>query len=140
MARLTGPKLPPLLAEHSPPVQVLLAVVVPAAFGALTGWVLGVSEPLYWVLSAIGVLGGVGGGFDHVGARAGALRGLLAGSLFGGFILIAHELTGEPAKAHLPEPAILLVVVTTVLGVALHALGGSLRARVDPRAAPRPSR
>jgi hypothetical protein len=138
MAPATRRRLPPLLAEHPWPVRFLLAVVVPAGFGAITGYVLGVSEPVYWVLSAIGVLGGVGGGFDHLGARAGALRGLLAGSLFGGFILIAHELTGEPAKAHLPEPAILLVVVTTVLGAALHALGGSIRARVE-RGGPRPS-
>jgi hypothetical protein len=138
MARATGPKLPPLLVEHQRPVQVLLAVVVPAAYGALTGIMLGVSEPVYWVLSALGVLGGVGGGFDHLGARAGALRGLLAGSLFGAFILVAHELSGKEATAHLPEPPVLLVVITTVLGVALHALGGSIRARVE-RAASRPS-
>ena len=56
----------------------------------------------------IGIVGGIGAGFDHVGAKAGAKRGIVAGSLFGGFILIVYELRGEPAKADLPEPAILL--------------------------------
>jgi hypothetical protein len=124
-------RLPPRLSEHPPAVRVLLAGVVPAVYGALTGWLLGVSEPVYLVLSVLGILGGIGAGFDHLGAAAGAKRGLLAGALFGGFILIGHELHGEEAKAELPEPAILLVVVTTVLGVAFAAWGGRLRARAE---------
>ncbi len=122
-------KFPPLLSEHPRPVQFALAVVVPAVFGAITGYFLGVSEATYLVLSLIGVLGGIGAGIDHLGPAAGAKRGLLAGSIFGGSILIAHEVHGAEAKAHLPEPAILLVVVTTVLGVAFGALGGWIRAR-----------
>jgi hypothetical protein len=123
--------LPPLLVEHPRPVQALLAVVVPAVFGAITGIFLGISEPVYVVLALLGVLGGVAAGFDHLGAAAGARRGALGGVLFGGFILIAHELSGEEAEAHLPEPAVVLVVVTTVLGVLLGALGGWLRARAQ---------
>ena len=119
----------PLLEEHPRPVQFILAVVVPALFGALTGYILGVSEPVYLVFSVIGVVGGIGAGYDHVGARAGALRGILAGVVFGSSILIAHEIHGAVAKAHLPEPAILLVVITTLLGCAFGALGGWLRAR-----------
>jgi hypothetical protein len=125
--------LPPLLAEHPRPVQAILAIVVPAAFGAITGIVLGISEPVYVVLALLGVLGGVAAGFDHLGAADGARRGALGGALFGGFILIAHELSGEEAEAHLPEPAVVLVVVTTVLGVLLGALGGWLRARAQRR-------
>lgn len=120
---------PPLLAEHPRPVQIALAVVLPAAFGAVTGYFLGVSELTYAVLSILGILGGIGAGFDHVGARSGAVRGMLAGSIFGSSILIAHEIHGAEAEAHLPEPAILLVVITTVLGSAFGALGGRLRAR-----------
>ncbi len=120
---------PPLLSEHPRSVQILLAVVLPVAFGALTGYFLGVSETTYLVLSIIGIVGGVGAGYDHVGAAAGAKRGLLAGSIFGGSILIAHEIHGAEAEAHLPEPAILLVVITTVLGVAFAAFGGWLRQR-----------
>jgi hypothetical protein len=122
-------KLPPLLEEHPRSLQVLLAIVLPAAYGALTGYVLGVSESTYLVLSILGVLGGIGAGFDHLGAGEGAKRGVLAGLIFGSSILIAHEIHGATAKADLPEPAILLVVVTTLLGAAFGALGGWLRER-----------
>jgi hypothetical protein len=129
-------RLPPLLLEQSRFVQVLLAVVLPAVYGAITGYFLGVSEATYLVLSVLGVLGGIGAGFDHVGAATGAKRGLIAGSIFGVAILIAHEIHGAEAKADLPEPAILLVVITTVLGVAFAALGGWLRERaMRPEAA-----
>lgn len=125
--------LPPLLSEHPPAVRFLLAVVLPIAYGAITGLVLGWTETGYLVLSILGVLGGIGAGFDHRGARAGALRGVLGGALFGGAILVAHELSGAVAEAHLPEPAIILVVVTTLLGVLFGALGGRLRARAESR-------
>ena len=120
---------PPLLEDHPRPLQIILAVVIPALFGLITGYFLGVSEGTYLVLSALGVLGGVAAGFDHVGAAAGAKRGLLAGAIFGAAILIAHEIHGEPAKADLPEPAVLLVVITALLGMAFGALGGWLRER-----------
>lgn len=117
------------MAENPRPLQILLVVVLPIAYGAVTGYFLGVSEGTYLVLSVLGVLGGIGAGFDHLGAAAGAKRGLLAGVLFGASILIAHEIHGADAKAHLPDPAVLLVVITTVLGVAFGALGGALRQR-----------
>jgi hypothetical protein len=129
LAAVAERKLPPLLSEHPRPLQFVLAIVVPALYGALTGVFLGVSEPIYLVLSLIGILGAVVAGFDHLGARAGALRGLVAGSVFGAFILIAHEIHGEEAKAHLPEPAILLLAITTGFAVPLAALGGWLRQR-----------
>jgi hypothetical protein len=126
-------RLPPLLHEHPRSIQVLLAVVLPAVYGALTGYVLGVSEATYLVLSVLGVLGGIGAGFDHVGAAAGAKRGLIAGLIFGGSILIAHEIHGADAKADLPDPAILLILITTILGVGFGALGGWLRERATRR-------
>jgi hypothetical protein len=122
-------RLPPLLNEHPRSLQILLAVVLPIAYGALTGYVLGVSEATYLVLSVLGVLGGIAAGFDHLGAREGATRGLLAGLIFGGSILIAHEIHGATAKADLPDPGILLAVATTVLGCLFGALGGYLRER-----------
>jgi DNA uptake protein ComE-like DNA-binding protein len=123
----------PLLAEQPRSVQILLAVVIPALYGAVTGYFLGVSEPVYLVLAILGVLGAVGAGFDHFGARAGAGRGVIAGSVFGASILIAHEIHGADAKAHLPEPPILLVVVTTVIAIAFATLGGWLRERMMRR-------
>jgi hypothetical protein len=122
-------KLPPLFSEMPRTAQIVLGGVIPAAYGAITGYFLGEKEAVYLVLSVIGIVGGIGAGFDHVGAKAGAKRGVLAGSLFGGFILIVYELRGEPAKADLPDPAILLVVLTTVLAIAFAALGGWLRQR-----------
>lgn len=121
---------PPLLETYPAPVRFVLAVVVPALFGAVTGYFLGTSEAIYVVLSVVGIVGGIGAGFDHVGAAAGAKRGLLAGGLFGAFILIAHEIHGEPAKAHLPDPEIVLVLVTAILGSAFGAIGGRLRTRL----------
>jgi DNA uptake protein ComE-like DNA-binding protein len=123
----------PLLSEHPRSVQILLAVVVPALYGALTGYLLGVSEPAYTALALIGIVGALGAGFDHVGAKAGAARGVVAGSVFGASILIVHEIHGASAKAHLPEPAIVLVAVTTTLAIAFAALGGWLRERVVRR-------
>jgi hypothetical protein len=131
-------RLPPLLNEHPRSLQVFLAIILPAAYGAVTGYFLGVSEGTYLVLSIIGILGGIGAGFDHLGAREGAMRGVLAGLIFGSSILIAHEIHGAEAEAHLPEPAILLVVLTTLLGAAFGALGGYLRERSMRGAAPAP--
>ena len=125
-------KLPPLLFDRPRSLQVLLAVVVPVVYGAITGIFLGISEPVYVVLSLLGVLGGVGAGIEHLGAREGALRGVFAGAMFGGSILIAHEIHGAEAKADLPDPAILLVVLTAVLGAGFGALGGRLRLRAHP--------
>lgn len=104
---------------------------MPAVYGAITGYFLGVSEGVYLVLSLIGIVGGIGAGFDHLGAAAGAKRGLLAGTIFGSAILIAHEVHDVAAKADLPDPAILLVLITAVLGMGFGSIGGRLRARLS---------
>lgn len=124
-------RLPPLLAEHPRPVQILLALVLPAVYGALTGYFLGTSEAAYIILAFLAILGGIGAGFDHVGAAIGLRRGLVAGLIFGSFILIAHEIHGAPAEATLPKPAIILVGLTTGLGGVFGALGGWLRERAS---------
>ena len=126
-------RLPPLLKDYPRWVQLLLAVVLPAAYGALTGYFLGVSEVTYLVLATLGILGGIGAGFDHMGAAIGLRRGIVAGLIFGAAILIAHEIHGAEAKADLPDPEILLVSITTGLGAAFGALGGWLRQRVSRR-------
>jgi len=121
--------LPPLLSSWPPAVQFVLVVGLPCAFGALCGILLGVSEVGYLIASIIGVAGGFNAGLEHPDGRAGALRGVAGGTQFGAFILIAHELEGSSAKADLPHPAILLVVVTAALGALLGYLGGRMRAR-----------
>jgi hypothetical protein len=127
--------LPPALSDRPPALRVALAGFVPAAFGALCGWMLGVSEVVYLLLAVpVATLGGFLAGLEHRGAGSGARRGVVGGALFGGFILLVHELTGEEAEVELPDPPILLAVVTAVLGSALGALGGRLRARSEARA------
>lgn len=125
---------PPLLLRRPYSAQLMLAIVVPALFGLITGILLGYSEPAYVVLSLLGILGGVAAGYDHDSAGEGAQRGIIGGSLFGIFILLGGALTGEEATAHLPEPQGVLIVITTVLGVAFGAIGGKLRERAERRA------
>src|SRR6476469_5329418 len=94
----------PLLLDRPFPVQLILAVVLPVAFGLLTGYVLGVSEGGYLVLSLLGILGGLGAGYDHLGADQGFVRGILGGLLFGLSILVAHSGFGQQAQADVPPP------------------------------------
>lgn len=121
----------PMLNEQPRSMQILLAGVVPIAFGAITGYFLGVSEVTYLVLTTVAIVGGIGGGYDHLGAAAGAKRGLLGGFLFSASILIAHEIHGADAEADLPDPAILLVPLFMILGAGFGAVGGWLRARSE---------
>jgi hypothetical protein len=133
----TESKLPPLLASRPLPLQVVLAGLVPAAFGALCGWVLGISEVAYIVLAVpVAILGGAAAGFEHKEPRQAAIRGLIGGGLFGGFVLIVHELTGKAAKANLPDPPAVLAVVTAVLGSGLGALGAGWRRDAEEREGP----
>jgi hypothetical protein len=113
------------------PLQVLLAGLVPVAFGALCGWLLGVNKTAYLVLSLLAIAGGYIAGQEHDGAGEGAIRGLIGGALFGGAILLVHEATGKTAKADIPDPKIILVGITVVAGVILGALGGRRRANAD---------
>jgi hypothetical protein len=130
---------PDLLESHSPERQMILMLVVPSVFGIVTGIFLGVSEILYLVLSILGIAGGYMAGKEHIGARDGAVRGFTGGILFGTFILAAHALTGLERQAHLPEPEILLVVITTVFGIGLGALGGRSREKAESRAGTAPA-
>src|SRR5690349_3811293 len=126
-------RLPPLMSENPRWLQIVLVCVVPAVYGVITGWLLGISAGVYLVLSIVGIVGGIAAGFDHVGAKAGARRGIAAGFIFGSFILIGHEIQNGHPKASLPHPGILLIVVTTVLGAGFAAIGGWLRAREEQK-------
>ncbi|MDX6637496.1 MAG: hypothetical protein QOJ01_1007 [Solirubrobacterales bacterium] len=125
-------KLLPLLEERPVAAQVVLAIVVPVVYGAITGYTLGHSKGVYIVLNLLAAVGGVGAGFDHLGPRAGARRGVLGGAIFGLAVVIAHAIQGGPALTKIPHPAILLVVFTVLFGLALGAFGGYLRGRLQP--------
>jgi hypothetical protein len=125
----------PLLADRRPAEQAFIVLVLPALYGAICGVMLGVSEGLYTVLTLLGILGGIAAGYDHSTAAEGALRGIAGGALFGTFILLAHAVAGTSAKAHVPEPHVVLPIATTLISIPLGAIGGALRAR-SLRAAP----
>lgn len=124
---------PPLFDHHPPPVQILLGIVGPIVAGVIGGVLLVVSEPIYLVYSVLMIAAGYFGGLEHVGGEEGALRGFTGGLLFGTFILFAKEISGSDPKAHLPEPEVVLVVITTVLGIGLGALGGRSRGKREAR-------
>jgi ABC-type antimicrobial peptide transport system permease subunit len=119
----------PLLSERPAGEQIFIVLVLPALFGAICGVLLGISGGVYTVLTLIAILGGIGAGYDHPTPGEGALRGVAGGALFGTFILLAHAITGEDAKAKLPEPHIVLPIATTLISIVLGAIGGAIRAR-----------
>lgn len=138
-ARLASVRLPPLLSSRTPAMQVLVANVVPCAFGALTGLMLGLNEIAYLALAGpIGILGGYFAGLEHASAPEGALRGMVGGLQFGSSILLVDALSGLERQAHLLDPAILLVVLTTFFGAVLGFFGGLTRERLARRTAPVP--
>jgi hypothetical protein len=124
----------PLLADRRPAEQVFIVLVLPALYGAICGVVLGVNGGLYTILTLLGILGGIGAGFDHPTPREGALRGIAGGALFGTFILLGHAVAGTHAKTSLPDPHVVLPIATTLISIALGAIGGAMRARRLPAA------
>ncbi len=118
-----------LLRERSHGLEMVLVVVVPIVYGAITGWTLGESEAVYTVLALLGILGGFVAGMEHEGAVEGFYRGLLGGLLFGTAILTANGVLDEEPKAHLPDPEVLLIAITAAFGCVLGAAGGWFRER-----------
>jgi hypothetical protein len=107
------------------------AILLPAGFGLLCGLALGVSGPLYLIGAVLALLGGIGGGAQYASRRDAFIRSLVGGTLFGLFILLGFELGGEDkAKVDLPDPHILLLVLTVVPSIFLHWLGWRLRPRL----------
>ena len=121
--------MPELFRERSLPVQVLLVLVFPAAFGAIAGWLLGVNEIAYLVFGFVVLIGAYIAGIEHNGAGEGALRGAVLGLVYGGALLLVHEAIGEEPKAELPDPEILVLAITIGFSVVAAALGGRRRKR-----------
>jgi hypothetical protein len=68
------------------------------------------------------------------GSGQGAARGALGGALFGGFLLIGHEVVSGAATVKLPHPAIVYLAFTIIPGIALGSWGGRLRMEFEDRA------
>src|ERR687896_1561815 len=126
--------LPPAFEERSVAQQIAGAVVVTMVFGLVTGFALGWNEIVYYVLvGPIALLGGFVGGMEHRGADEGLVRGALGGLVYGSFILLGLEILNEEPEAYLGDPQAGLVVVTTIVGAILGALGGAYRLRRESR-------
>ena len=129
-------KLPPTFDERPFWLQVLGGIVVPVAFGLVSGFALGWSELIYYVLvGPIAIAGGFLAGAEHRSVEEAVLRGAIGGLVFGSFILIGHEIANNEPKAHLPDPQAGLAFVTTLGGAILGALGAYWRTRQEPRVA-----
>jgi len=115
---------PTLFRDRPRPVQIVLGGLVPLAFGAVVGVVLGVSAGVYWALAVLAGIGGVLAGFEHQDGWGGADRGLVGGALFGLGVLLAHWIAGTHAKVSLGSFPPLLIVVDAIAGMLLGALGG----------------
>lgn len=107
----------------------LLGFVVPAVFGAVCGIMLGHSEVAYTVLTTLGIVGGVGAGYEHAGADEGVRRGFVGGGLFAASLVAAHLIEGTPPPFEQPAPLGMLAITYFLLGMAFGALGGWLRGR-----------
>jgi hypothetical protein len=122
--------LPHAFEDRSAVQQIVGAVVVTMVFGLLTGFALGWNEIVYYILvGPIALLGGFLGGMEHRGASEGFVRGAMGGLVYGSFILLGLEILNTEPEAHLSEPQVSLVFVTTGVGSILGALGGGYRAR-----------
>jgi hypothetical protein len=118
---------PPLFRDRPRPIQIVLGGIVPFAFGAVVGVVLGISAGAYWGLSVLAGLGAIVAGFEHQDGWGGADRGLVGGALFGAGVLIAHAIAGGDAKVSLGSFPPLLIVIDAIAGMLLSAIGGRLR-------------
>ncbi len=117
---------PVLLRDRPRQAQIVLAVIVPFAFGAVVGVMVGISAGAFWALSALAAIGGVLVGFEHEDWRDGARRGILGGALFASGLLLAHAIAGTDAKVSLGSFPPLLIVLDAIIGMLLGALGGRL--------------
>lgn len=111
---------PTLLRDRPENTQTVLAVIVPLLFGAVVGVVLGTSASLYWILLAVATLAALLSGFEHDELKEAAVRGAVAGAMFG---LGAHQLAGTDAKVSLGSVPAFLIVIDSIAGALLTTLG-----------------
>lgn len=127
-------KQPVLLSDRPDGQGLIASMVVPVVFGAITGWMLGVSEIGYLILALLAIAGGYLAGLEHDYAIDGAYRGMLGGLLFGSAILITNGIIDKAPEADLPHPETLLIAITGGAGMFLGWLGARSRAKHEAAA------
>lgn len=120
--------LPPLFHAQSLSERILNAVMPPVAWGILCGLLSGVDSLAYAIGLALSLIGAFGAGRQHLGARAGALRGLAVGATFGASVLAGNALGGGAAEM-LPDPRFLQVAFAATIASGIAAIGGLTRRR-----------
>jgi hypothetical protein len=82
----------------------------------------------------VAIIGGFLAGHEHESFGGAALRGLVAGLIYGAFVLVGHELTGGEKTDDLPDPEGVIVPVSGVFSAGLALLGAASRRRMVARA------
>ena len=102
-------------------------LIGPVLLGVICGWLLGVTEVGYTVLTVLAILGGLAAGYEHSTLGSGALRGLWGGALFSLTICEVHRLIGNDSLATTPKPIEIIVIVFAAIGSVLGLIGAALR-------------
>jgi hypothetical protein len=126
---------PKLFRDQSTAERVFALLIGPILLGAICGWLLGVTEIGYTILTLLAVIGGVAAGYEHVTPRSGALRGLWGGAVFGLAICEVHRLIGASPTAEVPDPIEIIITFFALIGCALGAIGAYRRGKRESRAA-----
>jgi hypothetical protein len=129
---------PEYLLDRPLAARILMVVIVPGVFGAITGFFLGHSKPVYIGLNAVAAIGGYIAGWEHRNGREAAVRGLIGGLCFGGAILLVHQATGDTPKVKLPDPPVILMAFTGGIGAILATIGAGSRRRRELAGPPEP--
>ena len=127
-------KSPVLLSDRPAGQGLIVAMVIPILFGVLAGWLLGVSELGYLIVSVVAIAGGYFAGLEHDYPIDGLYRGTLGGLLFGSSILITNGIIDKEPEAHLPHPETLVIAITGGFGLLLGWLGARSRAKREAAA------
>ena len=126
---------PPLYSNQPGWRKIAGPTIGPILFGVICGWLLGVSEIVYTVLTLLAILGGIAAGYEHISLLGGAARGAFIGALFSLAICETHRLIGNLSQASTPKPIELLVPVFTVISLVLGVIGAALRRRHETKVA-----
>jgi hypothetical protein len=117
------------LSSRSSGERLALVVVVPLVFGVVVGLTADVSGLVYWILNALAIVGALLAGAEMASPREGAVRGVIAGLLYGIGILVGHAIVSGGVASGVPELNAGTPIVTAIISALLGALGALGRPR-----------